>query len=93
MTTRPAPTKASHYVAGILSGLRSFLDGQAAGRLSPDARAEIAQVLFVFCWEPEFIPCAKPYHFDLVWSQEEMLLSVMLPHCAGNAAGDAWNKD
>ena len=49
MTTRPAPTKASHYVAGILSGLRSFLDGDAAGRLSPDARTEIAQVISWIC--------------------------------------------
>lgn len=49
MTTRPAPTKASHYVAGILSGLRSFLDGDAAGRLSPEARTEIAQVIARIC--------------------------------------------
>ncbi|BDA46634.1 Conserved oligomeric Golgi complex subunit 2 [Coccomyxa sp. Obi] len=43
MTTRPAPTKASHYVAAILSALRTFLDGEAAGRLGPDARSEIAE--------------------------------------------------
>ncbi|CAL8471248.1 g10790 [Coccomyxa elongata] len=43
MTTRPAPTKASHYVAAILSALRTFLDGEAAARLGPEARSEIAE--------------------------------------------------
>lgn len=43
MTTRPAPTKASHYVAAILSALRTFLDGEAAARLGPEARSDIAE--------------------------------------------------
>jgi hypothetical protein len=44
MTTRPAPTKASHYVASILAPLGAFLNGDPARRLSPDARAQIVQV-------------------------------------------------
>ncbi len=44
MTTRPVPTKASHYVGGVLAPLQAFLDGSPARRLAPGARADVVQV-------------------------------------------------
>ena len=44
MTSKPKPTKASHYVNGILKDLNALLATDAAGRLSPDARRAVAEV-------------------------------------------------
>lgn len=48
MTTRPVPTKASHYVPGVLQPLRALLDGPGAARLAPETRAGIAQACGFF---------------------------------------------
>lgn len=45
MTTRPRPTRPSHYLASLLQPLQSLLDAAPASDLSQPAKAEIIQVM------------------------------------------------
>jgi len=44
MTSKPKPTKASHYVNGILKALSGLLATDAASKLSANTRSTIAEV-------------------------------------------------
>ena len=44
MTSKPKPTKSSHYVHGILKGLSALLATDAASKLAKDTRSSIAKV-------------------------------------------------
>ena len=44
MTSKPKPTKASHYVNGILKALGALLSTEAALRLCAATRSDIAKV-------------------------------------------------
>lgn len=44
MTTRPPPSRPSHYAAGILTPLRAFLDAPHGRALPAATRASLAQV-------------------------------------------------
>lgn len=44
MTKRAQPDRPSHYVSAILAPLQTFLSGETAGRLGPEARAHLTQV-------------------------------------------------
>ena len=45
MTTRPRPTRPSHYLASLLQPLQSLLDAPPASDLQQPAKAEIIQVI------------------------------------------------
>ena len=54
MTSKPKPTKASHYVNGILKDLNTLLATDAAGSLSSAARRTVAEVqVIIFLWRCE----------------------------------------
>ena len=53
MTTRPPPSRPSHYAAGILAPLRAFLDAPHGRALPAATRASLAQVC---------IPSQHPTH-------------------------------
>ena len=44
MTSKPKPTKASHYVQSIFKGLSTLLATDAASRLSAAVRNAVAEV-------------------------------------------------
>lgn len=44
MTSKPKPTKSSHYVHGILKGLSALLATDAASKLAKDTSSSIAKV-------------------------------------------------
>ena len=44
MTSKPKPTKSSHYVHGILKGLSALLATDAASKLTKDTSSSIAKV-------------------------------------------------
>ena len=55
MTSKPKPTKSSHYVHGILKGLSALLATDAASKLAKDTSSSIAKVgaahaSFYLCW-------------------------------------------